>query len=321
MLPRYHRTIVEGNTLVSPPGNAASLIWFGGDQGLAPWYRKGVLSLVHNTLVARSDQSQVWKVNAVEMASAGEAVDARNNILAAIPATPGGTRPDFGLLGRDNRATFGRNWVTGGWLLTTTGDYSFTGHAAGIANLFSGSGNDPGFVDLVAGDYRLASGSPCIDAAARLPDSLAAWPVTSQFRDPVGSVARPVNGPAADLGSFEAGVTVVVPPILPPAPEVPPPPVAPFRLRAAVIAATRVRLTWTDRSRDETGFVVERWQAGGTWTRVATTSPNTRTFVDTTVSRGKTYAYRLRAMAGPSDAPRLSAATAVIWIRTPRRGR
>lgn len=345
-LPRYHRTLVSGNTLVAPPGDGASLIWFGGDQGLTPWYRKGVLSLVHNTLVARSDQAQVWKINAVEAASAGEAIDARNNIFAALPATSGGTRPDFGLVGRDNRVAFGRTWVTPGWVPTTTGDYGFSGLITGMTNFIGSSVNDPGFVDVATGDYRLAIGSACIDAAGALPESLAAWPVTNQFQPPVGGIIRPVNGQAADLGSFEldaGGGTQpttpvnpppVTPPATQPAPPAPPsqpspptasppsrPPVSPARLRAAAVAATRVRLTWTDRSRDETGFVVERWQRGGSWTRLAITAANARSFLDTTAVRGTSYAYRIRAIGGPAMTPVLSAATAIVWVRTPLRGR
>ncbi|MFM8892615.1 MAG: right-handed parallel beta-helix repeat-containing protein, partial [Planctomycetia bacterium] len=191
-LPRYHRMIVEGNTLVAPPGVGASLIWVGGDQGLTPWYRKGVVRVFHNTLVARSDRSQVWKIIAIEAASGAEAIDARNNVLAAFPATVGGVRPEFGLVGRDNRVALGRNWVTPGWVPTTYGDGTFTGRITGAANLVGGPANDPGFVDAAAGDYRLAAGSPCIDGAGGLPASLAAYPVTSQFKSPHGAAARPV---------------------------------------------------------------------------------------------------------------------------------
>lgn len=309
-LPRYRRTVVEGNTLVAPPGNGASLIWFGGDQGLATWYRKGVLTVAHNTLVARSDKSQVWKQIAIEAASGGEALDIRNNILAAIPATPGGTRPEFGLVGGDNRVSFGRNWVTPGWVMTTAGDFTFRGSASGTANLVGGPSNDPGFVDVVAGDYRLRAGSACIDVAGRLPESLADLPVTREFRPPVGGVARPVNGRAADLGSFEAAT--IAPP--PPAPA---PLVAPANLAVVSTAASRVRLAWADRSRNETGFIVERWQEGRGWIRVATTAANATSFTDRTTTAGIRYAYRVRAALGTGAGGRLSAATAVVWVRTP----
>jgi hypothetical protein len=319
-LPRYHRTVVEGNTLVAPPGNGASPIWFGGDQGLTPWYRKGVLYAVHNTIVARSDQSQVWKLMALEAASGGEAIDARNNIIAAIPATAGGTRPDFGLVGRDNRVSFGRNWVTPGWRMTTFGDYTFTGQANGTSNLIGGQDHTPGFVDVAAGDYRLTAGSACIDAADRLPGSLADFPVSSQFQHPLGGVGRPVQGLAPDLGSFEVGVAggPVPAPAPPPAPK---PLVAPAHLRALATATTRVRLTWTDRSWNETGFVVQRWQAGGTWRTIATVAANATSFIDATAAPGRSYAYRVRAIDTSSASPRLSAATAFVWVRTPLRGR
>ncbi len=317
-LPRYHTTIVEGNTLVAPPGDGASLIWFGGDQGLTPWYRKGVLYAFNNTLVARSNQSQAWKIMAIEAASGGEAIDARNNIMAAIPATPGGTPPDFGLVGRDNRVSFGRNWVTPGWHLTTFGDYTFTGRATGTANLFGGPANNPGFVDAAAGDYRLVAGSVCIDAAGRLPASVAATPLTSQFQSPRGGVARVVVGAAADLGSFEAGL-VVVSPVPPSPPPIPQPLLAPANLRVVPAGATRVRLAWTDRSQNETGFVVERWEAGRPWTRVGRVAANATSFIDASAARGRRYAYRVRALDGALTPARLSSATAIVWVRTPFR--
>lgn len=322
-LPRYHTMIVEGNTLVSPPGNGASLIWVGGDQGLTPWYRKGVVRVFHNTLVARSDRSQVWKIIAIEAASGAEAIDARNNILAALPATDGGVRPEFGLVGRDNRAALGRNWVTPGWVPTTYGDGTFTGRITGTENLVGGPANDPGFAAAAVGDYRLAAGSPCIDAAVALPASLAAHPVTSQFKSPHGAGARPLVGAAADLGSFEFGEVVTPPP--PPPPPPPPAPlplVAPVGLRASAAAPRRIQLAWVDRSTNESGFVVQRWEAGRPWTTVATTRPDATAYVDTTARPGRRYAYRIRALDASATAARLSAATAVVWVRTPlaRRG-
>ena len=88
-LPEYHVTLVYGNTLVAPAGDGASPIYFGGDQGLDPFYRKGVLELYNNTIIIRSDQSQVYRINAVELTSSGESLDARNNIITAIPDSGG----------------------------------------------------------------------------------------------------------------------------------------------------------------------------------------------------------------------------------------
>jgi fibronectin type 3 domain-containing protein len=211
-LPEYHKTFVYGNVLVAPPGDASSVVYFGGDQGLTPFYRKGILYLYNNTLIARSDQSQVYKLDAVELASTGETVDARNNILAAIPNTQGATHPDFGLLGPNNNAYFGRNWVTPGYYLTTAAGYTFTGHAAGAGNLLVGATIDPGFVDLWGGDYRLATGSACTDVATQLPGTTSAFPVNQEYLAPQSEQARPVIGTAPDLGAFEYGTYTYTPP-------------------------------------------------------------------------------------------------------------
>jgi hypothetical protein len=304
-LPHYRTTIVQGNTLVAPTGNGASLIWFGGDQGVPAWYRKGVLYVDHNTLVARSNQAHNYKITAIVAASGGEAIDARNNIIAAIPDTAGSPPADLGLVGADNHAFFGRTWVTPGWLPTTVGDYSFTGLLAGTAGFVVGRTVDPGFVDIAAGDYRLAPTSVCVDQSGRMPAAVAAVPLASQFRAPVGRMARVVAGGAADLGGFEALEAVVAPvPLVPPA-----------GLRAVATSATRVQLTWLDRSRSETGFVIERWAMGVGWRTAGTVGANVTRFVDEGLRPGTTYVYRVRAVDTTPRVPRLS--TAPVSVRTP----
>jgi hypothetical protein len=204
-LPEYHTMYVYGNTFVAPPGDASSIIYYGGDQGETPFYRKGTLYLYNNTLVARSDSSVVYKITAVQLASQGETVEANDNIIAAIPNTTGASAPLLGLLGSNNDAYFGRNWVSPGFVLTTAGNNAFTGHAGGQANLMQGTSIDPGFLNLAGGDYRLAAGSPCIDAATRLPGGTANYPVNMEYEDPHTGQARPVVGAAPDLGAYEYG--------------------------------------------------------------------------------------------------------------------
>jgi hypothetical protein len=201
---RYHTTLVYGNVLVAPPGDAASIIYYGGDQGLDPFYRKGVLYLYNNTLVVQSTLSQVYHVNAVQLASGGEALDARNNIFAAIPTTRGATATYLGLIGGSNNAYFGRNWLSAGTQMTIDNS-GFTGHAGGTANLIVGSSNDPGFVNATGGDYHLAAGSVCIDASLRLAGKAAAYAVLWEYLDPHTGKRRMVYGAAPDLGAFEYG--------------------------------------------------------------------------------------------------------------------
>jgi len=85
-------------------------------------------------------------------------------------------------------------------------------------------------------------------------------------------------------------------------------PTAPTALAAAVQAGPQVRLTWTDNADNETGFVVERGADGVTFAQIATVGPRTTgsatvTYVDTTVTAGNTFFYRVKAVnAGGSSA-------------------
>jgi hypothetical protein len=205
-LPRYHTAIVYGNTLVDGPASVSGPIEYGGEVH-STFDRKGILYLYGNTIVVRSDKTSAWRVKAVNMPSTEETLDARNNIFAAVPPTPGAGTSDFGLLGTDYyvrkaNAYFGRNWVPPDYMLD---GYSsgFAGHVAGLENLLVGAGYDPGFADLFGGDFHLTPGSEAIDQGGRLAGSTLAYPLDRQFLAPHGSMARTISGAAADLGAYE----------------------------------------------------------------------------------------------------------------------
>lgn len=76
----------------------------------------------------------------------------------------------------------------------------------------------------------------------------------------------------------------------------PAPPSAPSGLNATAISSSQVRLTWTDNSNNETGFVVERATAsGGPWTPLPALPSNTTTFIDGGLAASTPYWYRLKA--------------------------
>jgi len=79
------------------------------------------------------------------------------------------------------------------------------------------------------------------------------------------------------------------------------PPLAPSSLNASGLDRSQVKLTWTDRSSNESGFEIER-ATGTTFTRIATAPANTTTFTDTGLQPATLYNYRLRAInsGGPS---------------------
>jgi hypothetical protein len=58
---------------------------------------------------------------------------------------------------------------------------------------------------------------------------------------------------------------------------------------------TRVRVSWTAHAENESGFVVERRELGGTWRDVAVLYRNTSSYVDEAVRTGVSYQYRVRA--------------------------
>ncbi len=102
---------------------------------------------------------------------------------------------------------------------------------------------------------------------------------------------------------FKKPAPVVVP--------VPPPvvvnvaPNAPANLTSTSSAgATAVSLTWMDTSGDETGYRVERKEAGATYVPVTSLPANSTNFFDISVQSGHTYTYRIFAIgAGGESSP------------------
>jgi hypothetical protein len=80
------------------------------------------------------------------------------------------------------------------------------------------------------------------------------------------------------------------------------PPAAPTNLTASLQAGPQVTLTWFDNATNETGFAIERRVAGGTFAQIATVGRRNNTgnvtFVNTGVTLGTTYEYRVMALGG-----------------------
>ena len=75
------------------------------------------------------------------------------------------------------------------------------------------------------------------------------------------------------------------------------PPSAPTSLSATAASASQIDLSWTYNSLNESGFKIERKaESGGTYTHIATVSPNVTSYSDTTgLSASTVYYYRVRA--------------------------
>ena len=62
-------------------------------------------------------------------------------------------------------------------------------------------------------------------------------------------------------------------------------------------STSQLTLTWQDNSNDEDNFAIERKTAtSGTYTQIALVAANSTSYVDTTVSKGINYCYRVRAV-------------------------
>jgi hypothetical protein len=88
-------------------------------------------------------------------------------------------------------------------------------------------------------------------------------------------------------------------------------PTAPANLVATALRHDRIALTWTDRSSNEKGFRIERSTDQRTWKQVASTPPNTQSFMNTGLAGKKTYFYRVCAWnaLGASDYSNIASAT------------
>ncbi|MDI6788407.1 MAG: fibronectin type III domain-containing protein, partial [Planctomycetota bacterium] len=87
-------------------------------------------------------------------------------------------------------------------------------------------------------------------------------------------------------------------------PQVPVSPARPLNLTATATSLSQIRLQWSDDSNNETGFRIERKIGlAGTYELLTNVSANSTSFLNTGITTGTTYYYRIRAynIAGPSD--------------------
>lgn len=73
---------------------------------------------------------------------------------------------------------------------------------------------------------------------------------------------------------------------------------APSNLTGTLSGALQVTLHWRDNSTNETGFKVERSIDGTNFTTIYTASSNSDMYIDNSVARWTTYAYRIRSVNG-----------------------
>ena len=71
------------------------------------------------------------------------------------------------------------------------------------------------------------------------------------------------------------------------------PPVAPYALDATSISASQIDITWADNSDNESGFAIERKEAGDIYYEIATVVENTTIYQDIDLECETTYYYRI----------------------------
>jgi hypothetical protein len=79
------------------------------------------------------------------------------------------------------------------------------------------------------------------------------------------------------------------------------PPAAPTGLTASAISSSRIDLSWTDASSDETGFRIQRKISGGIFSTLATVGANVTTYSNTGLTPDTLYHYRVQAYNGAGN--------------------
>ncbi|MDX1956240.1 MAG: fibronectin type III domain-containing protein [Chitinophagaceae bacterium] len=91
-------------------------------------------------------------------------------------------------------------------------------------------------------------------------------------------------------------------------------PVRPLRLFTET-EGQRVRLKWSDRSYNETGFQIWRSESGGSFSLLTTVGVNVESYTDNSVSTNRRYQYRVRAINGAINSGYSNTANAMIAER------
>ena len=189
------------------------------------------------------------------------------------------------------------------------------------------SGPSRGRVYLVYQDGARLSNTK--DVLMRFSDDGVTWSAPFAVNDAVASVDRLLPNVAVDSSSgsvaaawydFRSGVTnaqlrgrVLGTVTAPPTPD------APLNLLAEAASQSEIRLSWTDRSSNETGFEIERLTFGfpPIFNRIAVVPANTTTFVDGGFAPDTPAGYRVRAINAAGASPYANEAGATTTAVAP----
>lgn len=92
----------------------------------------------------------------------------------------------------------------------------------------------------------------------------------------------------------------------------------PTGLNTSAISTSQISLSWTDNATGEDGYKIERMQAGGSFSQIATTNANITSYLDSGLRDGTSYTYRVRAYNTiPADSLYSNEATAITPLNAP----
>jgi len=203
--PRYQDTWVAGNVLFEDGNDGNSqIVHFGGDSGSTGIYRTR-LWFWNNTVVS----TRTGNTTLFQLSTNAQQAYVFGNVFWASAGGPYLAWADADAQVTQVQVTSGSNWLPAGAVLTHG---SLTGTIADAGENLAGLA--PGFVDATAADFRLAAGSPCLDAAGTLPAATFAHPLDAVYVPDRQTEARAGEVPR-DLGAFWRGKPGPVPGALP----------------------------------------------------------------------------------------------------------
>lgn len=189
-LPYYRQTYVYENIFINRNTDAGNMVHYGGDLGVPGNTRQGTLYFYNNTVVIQQNQDRHWETSLLQLETAAETADLRNNVIYKE-----GTATLNILNDNVGRANFGRNWITPG--------YVAGGNISGLENLIVGS--NPGFTNLATYNLRPTASSPLVDVGGPLhPNVPTQHQTLYEYRNGAAPALRPLNGSTWDFGALEA---------------------------------------------------------------------------------------------------------------------
>jgi predicted phage tail protein len=144
------------------------------------------------------------------------------------------------------------------------------------------AGNEDGFqVERSTGGGSFALQGTAGPNATTYPDATVQPSTTYSYR------VLAFNGAGSSVWSNVASATTPTPP--------PTTPAAPSGLTATALSRSQIRLAWTDKSNNESGFRIQRSTNGVSFTTIATVGAGVISYTNTGLQANTRYWYRVRA--------------------------